>query len=174
MGNYKESELENKNLFINTASQGGLYMGGVLAAGIVLAYLLESNSAWISNISTLLAFVVVAFYMGRKYVKQYNKTVTFGRALALVLVMTAFAGIIYGSTTFLMYNHFAPEYYRQVFEETVSLLELNDDKAQQMMMSYNIYIESPILAIISAVFSMLIYGVFPALVIASIIRTKNK
>lgn len=171
--NFDNVDTENKKLFLNTASLGGLYMGGILSAGIILAYFLGSSSAWITNISILLAFVGIAYYMGKKYVSQYNKSVTFGRALGLIVLMMAFAGIIYGTATFLMYNYFAPEYYQQIFEEAVRVLNLSDVNSQQMMMNYNMYIESPILALVSAVFSMLIYGIFPALVIASIVRTKK-
>lgn len=165
-------EPEMKPSFINMTSLGGIYMGVALSAGVVFSYLFESAAGWINNLSIFVAFIGVAYYMGKRYVAEHREElVGFGKSLGFVVVMMSFAGILYGVTTFIMYNYIAPEYYQ---EQTASIInKLGDDLPAETIDIYSAYFNSPILMIFSAVFTMIIYGIFPALIIAALVKTKR-
>ncbi len=166
---------ERKKLFWNMASLGGLYMGAVLIAGILINYFLKNESGIITNISIIIAFVGIAFFYGKQYSKAYSidgDIVTYSRALGFVVMMMVFAGILYGVTTFIMFN-VGKEYYLEVYNNAMVEAGMAQETMDLMNASYEKFISSPILAIFSSIFSMILYGLFPALFIASFVRTRK-
>lgn len=168
-------EKEIKPSFINSASLGGLYMGACLSAGIVLSYLFQNAAGLIGNIFILIAFIGVAYYIGKKFVAEHKEElVGFGRTLGFILTMIAFAGVVYGVTNFIMLSYVDPEYYLEQYKAGAEAMALDDKLPSGLIEdSFELQMKSPISTIFASVFSMFIMGIFPALIIASLIKTKR-
>ncbi len=164
---------ERRKYFWNSASLGGLIMGGVLALGVVLTYATKNEMTWITNVSIVGAFVGVGYVVGKRFEKGMSpEPLSYGRALAFELSMLMFAGVIYGVTTYIMYTS-DPAFYRSLQLEQLMAAGSSKSMIDLASESFDILLKNPVMTIISSIFTMIIYGLFPSLITAALIRTRK-
>lgn len=167
------NKLEKKLFFWNSASRGGVFIGVILVLGIVMGYLVNNPTynGYINNIATFLGFIGGGYIFGKRFSKGYGKEeISFVKALSFVFVMILLSGVIYGIAIFVMYNYVAPDFYRAMYDEVLRSANFSKEFTQQMELSYALYTGNPLVTVLSSIFNMAIFGILPALIIASFIK----
>lgn len=156
-----------KRLFWNMVGSSGLIVGGMLAFATIMLYVLRADQSGTSqianNIVTFAAFVIVPYFLGRKFAKKNALWgLTFQRALSFMMVMYILAGFIYGLSAYLVFNY-DMQYYMSMMEVSGMKMQGNEQMIEDVL-------NSPFKTAFGFMVSMPFLTILPALIISVLIK----
>lgn len=157
------------------AATGGLYLGLAMSASMVIRYLLKDNSmaTWFPGLLDFGILVGFIYAYARRVGKLYGEGVEYSypQSLGFILRMMLFSGVIAGLGQFVMSAYVDPEYYQMLTEQTLLQLGYGQEQVNQSMDVIRL-MKTPMLLVVSGVFTMLIYGGLIGLVVSAFVRRR--
>lgn len=166
-----QNNTQQGNSFMKSAMTFGLITGLVVVVYTLLLYMTDSYLTKNSFLGILQwVFIAIGIYWGIKsYRDQYEGGyITYGKSLGLGALISVFAGVIMGIFTYLLYVVIDPE----LMEKSIKLAQeemlrsgLSEERvaaATKLQQQFT----SPIIMLISSVFSMAFFGTIISLVVS--------
>lgn len=164
----------DKKLFYNSVATTGLLVGVALALTIFISYYMRYSdyNSIVSNVLTMLAMFGITYYRGSNLAKELEEFKYFS-AFRYIILSLGLSGILYGIALFIVYNYIAPDYYINEAITVLQQVESSQEAIDKTVVAYNEYVKNPMFMVGTSMFSMMFMGIFPALVVASLIKKSS-
>lgn len=170
--------MENiKSIRNREAAKGGLVLGLVMYAILFVDYITEATVSMkvVTSIINVSAVSFVLYYYSRKYANyRANLGTTYSTAFGFIVLVSLFAGMIYGTLYFIQTNYIDPAYYEQINREIiVNNASLSNDEKDLALNMIGGYLTNPFVVIFSAMLSSILSSAFFGLVIATFVKREK-
>lgn len=170
--NLTKVQTDMNNTYLLRASIGGAFIG--LVTGVVEVLQLCCPFTGLAFIGFAVQLLLMVYYSRQHSQSCGAKGCSYGQVLGFIVVMMAFAGVLYGAIKAVAVNTFAEEPFRAVLGQSIDLLkqmgiysksQIKQMEAMMEQMQFN-----PIFILFTSVMSMVFSSVFYGLVIAAFTR----
>lgn len=166
-----------KDNTMKNAMTYGLIMGLGLVVVHVIQYMMDvyKTPFWVSLINYAIIIGVIVYGTIRFRDDELEGYISYGKAMGIGVLISLFASIVYGLYFFLLTSVFDPEYMSKLhamIEEMYIEMGMSDDQIEAAMSMVKRF-QSPIITVISSVFSFVFMGTIFSL-ITSIFLKKEK
>lgn len=171
-------DIERKELAkfrLNSATMAGLIIGVVSSLLLFGADFFKDNKTVLQVLGYCEFFAVCGgfYYFTKQYVvKRADFGVTFTHALGFMMIITIFASILVGITTYYVMFILSPEYYIEMYKNILSSTTISGGLGSFKDV-YTKLGSMPLLVIIYSMITTIIKWVFPAMIISAMLRNSS-
>lgn len=169
-----------KSIYQSTFWKGAATAGFKLGVAMIVIAAIDSiahlqlDRSWIVTLLRFAAIAGAAYYFPTQLARRCgDEGLSYGQSMSFILALMLFAGVIDGLSQFFFQNYIAPEYYQQVIDKAMAASGIDPNASDTMGQAYAMtqrLMRSPIVMVLSGIFSMVIYGGFIGLFASIFVR----
>lgn len=166
-----------KSIRNREAAKGGLVLGLVLVVMMLVNYIFD-GSATIKNTASLLSVGVISIvlhYFTRGYANLRGDIGTsYSTVFGFIVLMSVYAGLIYGTLSFVQKNYVDYAYYEQMLKsDIVNNPAFANEQKDALIQLTSIYLKNPIVIILTSLFESLLTISFFGLIVATFVKREK-
>lgn len=176
MSNIDIEYQELKKFRLNSSAMAGFIIGIATSVILLLADTFKDTKtvATILGYSEFLVVCLGLYFYTRIYTQKRGVFgVTFGHALGFQVIISLFASILLGITTYIVMFKLSPESYLQQYKTILATSQYGETSFEAFSKIYSDLESMPVLVVAYSMFATIIKWFVPALIISALVRNSN-
>ncbi|MFI3267623.1 MAG: DUF4199 domain-containing protein [Rikenellaceae bacterium] len=160
----------------NSAAMAGLIIGAAVSLLVFATDLFKDNQV-VVQILSFAEFIVVCWglyrYTRQYVIKRQMHLVSFGHILSFQMLITLFASVLIGLSTYAVMFLVSPDFYLNMYKELFTSEIIGHEMSDNFSEVYAQLGSSPFTMVIYSVVGTLLKWFFPAMIISVILKRKK-